>query len=79
LPRFSFCLSATNSIEWSFNRHPQIGEAVTLGDRGIFLVVEKLPPPPETDIDAEYRVERLRDTTVDDLNALYTRGVNELP
>ena len=47
MPRFSFRITKTESIEWGFKRHPRIGEEVTLGDRGVFRVIESSQDPVE--------------------------------
>ena len=44
--RFNFELSRTESISWAFDRKPEIGEKIILGDRGVFRVTDTLPPLP---------------------------------
>ena len=76
--RFNFELSKTESISWAFDRKPEIGEKIILGDRGVFGVTGTLPPLPGWP-EIRYTVKRLRDATPADLKAVRARGVNRLP
>jgi len=78
VPRFSFELSKTESISWAFDRKPEIGERIILGDRGVFRVIDTLPPLPGWP-EIRYAVKRLRDATPAAVEALQARVVNQLP
>jgi hypothetical protein len=79
MPRLSFRHAKTESIEWTFDRHPDIGEEVVLGDRGVFRVTGPLPTPYVSGLDAEYACELVRAPTPDEIRAALKRGVNTLP
>jgi hypothetical protein len=80
MPRLEFRFSKTDSILWTFDRHPEIGEEVVLGDRGVFRVIERSEPGvPDPGVDAEYLCERVRDATPEDLDAMLKRGPAYLP
>jgi hypothetical protein len=78
VPRFSFELSKTESKSWAFDRNPEIGERIILGDRGVFRVIGTLPLLPGWP-EIRYAVKRLRDATPADLKAARAHGVNRLP
>lgn len=80
MPRFSFRYAEKESIQWRFDRHPSYGEEVTLGDRGVYRVLEgPVAKPLDPTVDAEYLVERVRDATYEDIKAQLDRGVDKLP
>lgn len=65
--RMNFRISSTESIQWHFNRHPELGEEIILGDRGVFRVGGRLPADgPEL----EYEAEWLREPTSAELAAI---------
>src|SRR5262249_280759 len=76
--RFNFQLPKTESISWALDRKPEIGEEIILGDRGVFRVVDTLPPLPGWP-EIRYAVKRLRNATPADVDALQARDVNQLP
>ncbi len=68
MPRFNFHVSATHSVSWQFDRHPETGELIALGDTyGICRVGKMLPMRTDPTVDAEYDVERIRGMTADEL------------
>ncbi|MEX2647177.1 MAG: hypothetical protein WD249_13020 [Gaiellaceae bacterium] len=79
MPELEFWFTEHDAIVWHFDRHPEIGEEVVLGDRGVYRVTDVKERRGVSTADAEYVVERVRDTTYDDLKAMYERGVNRLP
>ena len=79
MPRLEFWVTERDAIEWTFDRHPNIGENVVLGDRGVYRVTGLRQRTPASIADAEYTCERVRDATREDLNAMFERGVNRLP
>lgn len=63
MPKFYFRISATHSVAWHFDRHPEEGELIAFGDAyGICQVGKRLPPSDQT-VDAEYDVIRVRGMT----------------
>jgi hypothetical protein len=78
--RFEFWFNDREAISWTFDRHPEIGEEIVLGDGGVFRVTgvregRKL----DASVDVQYTCERVRDTTHEDTKAMLARGVNMLP
>ena len=70
--------SNSGSIIWTFDRAPAIGEEIVLGHRGVYRVMgvdEALGP----DVEAEYAVVRIRDSTSEEVDEQLARGVNRLP
>ena len=60
-------------------RHPEIGEEVVLGDRGIFRVTGVRPEPLLPDDVTAYNCERVRDATHENIAAMRKGGVDRLP
>ena len=75
--RFSFWHTKLDSIEWTFDRFPQLGEELTLGE-GIYRVIA-LRPRRGWPIDAQYDVKRVRDSTLEEQKDAFRRGVRVLP
>ncbi len=78
MPRFEFRFAPTESIQWTFDRAPEIGEEIVLGDRGVYRVIG-VDEPFDSSVEAEYAVARIRDSTHDDMREQFMRGVNRLP
>jgi hypothetical protein len=78
VPGFEFRSSKTDSIHWTFDRAPAIGEEIVLGDRGVYRVigVNDFHGPY---VEAEYAVVRVRDSTREEVREQLARGVNRLP
>jgi hypothetical protein len=70
MPRFNFHLGPQHSVQWHFDRHPDEGELIALGDTyGVCRVGAMLPRTDPT-ADAEYDAERIRALTSQELMAL---------
>ena len=78
MPRFEFRYAKTGSILWTFDRAPQIGEEIVLGDSGVYRVIG-VDDSLDSTVEAEYAVARVRDSTHDDVREQLARGVNRLP
>jgi len=80
MPYYSFWYSDHDSIDWTFDRAPTLGEEVVLGYRGVYRIVS---PHAHTQRgargDAEYTCELVRESTAEDIQAMYKRGINRLP
>jgi hypothetical protein len=80
VPRFEFWFTDHDAIAWSFDRHPDIGEEVVLGDRGVYRVTGlRQAGIDDPAVDAEYTCERVRDASHEDIQVTLKRGVNRLP
>lgn len=78
MPTFEFRYANSGSIIWTFDRAPAIGEEIVLGHRGVYRVMgvdEALGP----DVEAEYAVVRVRESTREEVDAQLARGLNRLP
>lgn len=77
--RLAFYLNDRESIEWHAERLPAIGEELAFGDRGVFRVtgphVSRLPEA----YAGEFKIERIRDSTHEDMAKVMKRGPGTLP
>lgn len=55
------------TTHWHFDRLPEIGEEIPIGDKGMYRVTERLA---DNGNEPEFAVERIRDLTVEERNAL---------
>jgi hypothetical protein len=78
MPRYEFRQSPIDTIIWSFDRRPEIGEEIVLGERGVFRVI-RVDKPLDATVEAEFAVARLRDATWEEKHEQRQRGVNVLP
>jgi hypothetical protein len=78
MPRFEFRYAPNNSIIWTFDRAPEIGEEIVLGESGVYRVIGA-DDPADAGVDAEYAVARVRDPTREDIREQLARGVHRLP
>ena len=76
--RFEFRYAPTESIVWTFDRAPEIGEEIVLGERGVFRVIG-VDDSVDSSGDSEYAVARLRDATREEVREQLARGVDQLP
>ena len=79
MTKFGFWHGERESILWTFDRDPDIGELIVLGDAGVFRITGMRPHTLASIADKEYTCERVRDATREDLKAMFQRGVNRLP
>ena len=78
VPRIEFWSTERDAILWTFDREPSIGEEVVLGDRGVYRVLgRRHDDVPGADV--AFDVERVRDSTSEDIKAMLERGVDRLP
>jgi hypothetical protein len=77
MPYYSFWYTDQDSIEWTFDRAPKVGEEVVLGYRGVYRVVS--PRSTSSARDGGYMCELIRKSTSGDIQAMYARGINRLP
>lgn len=78
MPRFESRYGPTESISWTFDRPPEIGEAIVLGYSGVFRGIG-IDDPVNSTVEAESAVVRIRDATREDVFEQFARGVNQLP
>lgn len=70
MPRFNFYFSPTHHVTQPFDRHPNDGELIALGETyGVCLVAGKTLPQTDSAVDAEYDIVPVRAMTADELAA----------
>jgi hypothetical protein len=79
VPTFSFWFTSHDSFIWTFDRFPRIGEEITLAGLGVYLVLSLRDGKTDPTTDADYNIERVRETTTEDLQTAVSRGFNALP
>jgi hypothetical protein len=78
MPRLEFWFTTTDAIAWSFDREPELGEDVVLGDRGVYRVMGIRAEPADPDV-TEFICELVRESTREDRVSQLKRGVHVLP
>ncbi len=78
MPKFAFWHTDTDAIMWSFDRAPDPGEEIVMGEK-VYRVGQPLQQRRDPTTDAEFHCEVVRASAFEEQRDQLKRGVNVLP